>query len=257
MSQNKVLEFIEAKLQYYFDQPVESLFDEGELNTYSLNKREKLIKKVSKLLSDISTQHSANASLYNDAADDMNNIEEEIIGVIEGKNLGRTGGANGASHFVLVCTTKNVHVYTAIDFSAPGVWESASFITALGSLFTKSIKHAKEKFHKETYSLNEFLDTALIGNTYADWGEDIANWSYGGFFKKYKVLFIMRPMYRQVIDVVQQVVDGTYKSTQETTVSSNLNYIEELKQLKELLNQEIITEEEFNAKKTEILKKNS
>lgn len=200
---------------------------------------------------------SYNMELYKVASDDMNAINEDIVGVIDGRDIGRTN-TSGGNYFVCVVTTQNVYVYTRANSATTGAFGIGfGLLGGLISMAAKSTKAAVKSFNKETYSLREFYDNALIGIDYFGFGCDISNWSFGKFFKKYHIQNIFRPIYRRILNDVEKILNGEYMVETKQSPSSfqkSIGYIEELKQLKELLDQGIITQSEFEEKKSDILK---
>ncbi len=244
--ENKIWNYINEQFSKYIDLPVKEWFDEGELDSFNDSKRTKMIKKLESFKIELISAHASNNDLYNKATDDMNSIQDTIVGVIDGKE---GNPALGSKEFILIATTKNVYIYTREDTMRGNVF-------GIFGVIGKAVKNSVTPFKKYVYSVNEFIDSAIIGNQYAGLMDDFVNWSYGGFFKKFKVFYIMRPMYRKLVDDLLKVQNGTYNSSERQQSSSSNDYIEELKQLKSLLDDKIISQEEFEKKKTEILNRN-
>ena len=247
LTTNKVFKFYFDELEKYNQKPRKQWFDEGELEALPEKKQAKLIKKVEGLFIDIIRHSNAAAPLFEKAIDDMNGITHPIIGVLVGMNRGSTG--LGTENFVLVATTNNVYVYKKTDVLATNHF---GLIGMLG----KAIKRSTSAYERKEFSLQEFYDSALIGNQYSGFGDDFINWSYGGFFHKYKVHYIMRPMYRALITKVEKILNGEEKveeNIENQVEKASPSYTDELRSLKSLLDEGIITQEEFDEKKKKIL----
>ncbi len=256
---NKVLEFARQTMKKYHEMPTEELLLkaelDGDVSKFSEKAYKKLLKNIKATLYEFISQTMANQELYNSAADDMNNIEEEILGVIDGTDIGRTGGSNGSKMFVMVVTTKNAYVYSQTNTTDLGVWGAAGLLTGLGALIAKNVKKSSRsiKYDKEIYSLAEFVEKVKFGIDYAGIFTEFYNWSVM-HIGNHRCKMILRTNLVETFNLALKVLNGEYK-TENYETNTKISYIDELKALKELLDQGIITQKDFDEKKEKILNK--